>query len=564
VTFTKEKERRKRTGSFETPTELADFIVERLIELSAITRFQGPKISILDPAIGSGVLVERLLMGLGSSISSRWEVEIWGVDVDSSALQAASTRLERLERSMELNMTVRLLKGDFMEVAIGSKGGFFDLVIANPPFVRHHLIGKDKLRRWYQEIMRGFYLNSPLNFKSSSWSPFLLKSHFLLRQGASLAFILPRSFLYSNYSEGIRNILLQNYKELHIYIFSRYSMPSTGISPIVLLAIGRLEGNGGEKLYVNYLPSPGLRSNPNSSGNTSTLAVNNIPTSHWHAIPLIGLLKDLRHFIPFRTFAKISLGTVTGADKFFRINKEIKERFRIDDEYLMRCLPGGKQLKGLSYSLKDWSSDVEKGERAYLLRIDSREIEGRSLSNYIKWGEFMGFHKRYHTRKRKPWYTLSSHIPHAFLAYISGMAPKLSLNEGGVTSTNSVHHVDFGKGVGSREVKALIVSFYSTPSLSSAEVFGRPMGGGALKLELGGASKLLIPDLRKHHDLAPELLASWKKVDALLRENDLRAAIYLVDEILVSQEVISMRRLRELREALELVHKARTGRSILL
>ena len=46
-------------------------------------------------------------------------------------------------------------------------------------------------------------------------------------------------------------------------------------------------------------------------------------------------------------------------------------------------------------------------------------------------------------------------------------------------------------------MRANIVAFYSSITTLNTELCGRVYGGGVLKLELGDARKILLPDLRK-------------------------------------------------------------------
>ncbi len=572
MAFRRSKDPKKRLGSFETPLELADFLSKLITESNAISRLHKSKISILDPAVGSGVLVENLLKRLDSADLGRVdEVKVWGIDIDSIALREARARLEELRRKVRFAISLNFVKSDFMDVVVNtsdSNGEIFDLIIANPPFIGHHALGKVKLEKWYQQISKDFNYYLHNNFKSSSWVPFVIKSHLLLKDGATLAFILPRSFLHSNYASEIRKMLLSSYLLVNVYIFSKYTIPHTGISPIILLAMGKSSGGVRGELKVEYLTSPVPQNNTDTEPYiVSTKDANVRPplTEHWHAVPLVDHLSKLNNFVPVGKYAEISLGIVTGADKFFKISREVISEFGINSRYLVRCLPSGRSLKGLSYTLRDWFDDSEKTKKGvYLLRITERDVEtldGR-VRKYIKWGEDNGFHNKYHTKKREPWFSLSLNIPRAFLTYVAGKIPKISLNEAQVTSTNSIHHVNFRKEFREDEIKALIVSFYSTPSLASAEALGRPMGGGALKLEPREAREILVLDVINNRDLIPELLASWEEIDSLLRKGDLDRAIDAVDSILVSGGVVSRELMGKLRSGLNVVRKARCGSSM--
>jgi len=134
----------KASGSTYTPSELADFVAQEMLRVAHLEP-TGPPLVVLDPAVGEGELLVSLLPQLPKTRA----VEVHGFDHNERALAISRERLSGLHQRASLNLDNR----DFLAYAMdfGSahpKGLFaepkppaFDLVIANPPYVRTQILG---------------------------------------------------------------------------------------------------------------------------------------------------------------------------------------------------------------------------------------------------------------------------------------------------------------------------------------------------------------------------------------------------------------------------------------
>jgi adenine-specific DNA-methyltransferase len=123
---------RNRLGQFATPHALAVNIAEYVVSLLSADR----KISFADPAVGSGSFFSAILSAIGRNrIADAVGIEIDPVFADAADLLWSSSGL-------------RVLPGDFTRIVdSASRPAPPDLVLANPPYVRHHhLTRDDKLR----------------------------------------------------------------------------------------------------------------------------------------------------------------------------------------------------------------------------------------------------------------------------------------------------------------------------------------------------------------------------------------------------------------------------------
>ena len=128
----KDQAERNRLGQFATPGELA----KQIIEYAVFLRGRSTKIRFLDPAIGTGAFFSALLNYFLPSDIAKAE----GYEIDSHYAEPS----EKLWSGTKLIIH----KSDFTCADPPKTNNFkFNLIVCNPPYVRHHHISSaDKLR----------------------------------------------------------------------------------------------------------------------------------------------------------------------------------------------------------------------------------------------------------------------------------------------------------------------------------------------------------------------------------------------------------------------------------
>jgi release factor glutamine methyltransferase len=151
---------------------------EHLVEegLKAIERVERPRI--LDLCTGSGCVALALA-------HERKDAQVIGVDLSKEALAFAHSSLDKLE----LDQRVQWLAGDLYD-PLAAAGGFFDLITANPPYVR-----EDEWQGLSEEV-RGF---EPRQALVSGESGLEIVSQII---AGSRAFLKPFGFLLMEVGAG--------------------------------------------------------------------------------------------------------------------------------------------------------------------------------------------------------------------------------------------------------------------------------------------------------------------------------------------------------------------------
>ena len=194
----------KKDGQTFTPHNLANFVAERLLKNSEIK--PDAPLKILEPAVGDGELLLALLQNLKSYPN---HIEIYSFDTNETSLSKAKRRLEREFP----DITSKFYHDDFLQLyksedATGTGNAHpeqstkFDLIIANPPYVRTQILGS----RQASEIAEKFSLKGRVDL----YQPFLIAMLSRLNDGGSMGAIVSNRFLTTKSGASIGEYIKGN------------------------------------------------------------------------------------------------------------------------------------------------------------------------------------------------------------------------------------------------------------------------------------------------------------------------------------------------------------------
>lgn len=199
--------RRKATGAFYTPPELAAFAVERALAALEDSR----ALSVLDPAVGGGVFLD--------SVGRQFEegtLDVVGVDVEERALAAAESVLAAHERSAA---SVDLVHDDFFRWQRTAGERTFDLVVGNPPWGLASTEANESPR--YREVSLDF----------------VYRGVQLLDDRGCLSVLLPGTWLFSRSDTAFREFLFGQNRPVAVYRISEdwFRDAAFTVEPVVLV-----------------------------------------------------------------------------------------------------------------------------------------------------------------------------------------------------------------------------------------------------------------------------------------------------------------------------------------
>lgn len=146
---------------------------------------------------------------------------------DASAKLTRFTDLQETMRNRDAALPFFLYRLHFSEV-FAAKGGF-DVVIANPPYVRQELISdqKPELQVSYPDVYAG---------TADLYVYFFAKAFDLLRANGQLSFITPNKFMRANYGKKLRGFLASKVRPHTLIDFGDLPIFDATTYPMITLA----------------------------------------------------------------------------------------------------------------------------------------------------------------------------------------------------------------------------------------------------------------------------------------------------------------------------------------
>ena len=216
----------KSLGIHYTPRILADFLAARALEA-----VKGQFLTALDPACGRGELLEALVRNCTNKNLAR----LVGYDIDKDAVTHSIQRLEPLVAKG--GAEIRCV--NFLDLAKSHRESDlfdgecdtmpkFDMVIANPPYVRTQTLGKETT----SSLARRYGLTGRVDL----FTVFAFAMSDALREGGVFALLCSNRFLTTRSGEPLRRLLLENFAVISITDFGDTRLFDAAVLPAVVIA----------------------------------------------------------------------------------------------------------------------------------------------------------------------------------------------------------------------------------------------------------------------------------------------------------------------------------------
>ncbi|MFZ5772147.1 MAG: N-6 DNA methylase [Thermodesulfobacteriota bacterium] len=543
------------SGAYMTPENIAKFVSSWAIDKNTN--------SLIDPSSGEGVFLKesyRKLKEFGFTSETALN-KIYGVESDINRWRNSIETLGADITSSNKN----IINKNFFDLLRKNELDKYDAVIGNPPYIRfHRFAGEDReLALKVAKQLTGITLSK----RSSSWAPYLLCAIQLLNPNGKLGMVLPFELLTTDYADPIRNYLRDKFKSLTFVFFNKNIFPSEQVMVFLLLASNE-KPYGDFKLVLNDDDS--LLIDKRKHKTIQTVSID-WPKHKWtnkivnnqDILYCIRKLFDKNRLVELKSIAKPSIGLVTGNNSYFILNREQINKYNIDKSWLLPIITKARHVKGLYFNNDDFLNIYENNGKCYLLYIPpSSDINSESnINQYLEQGKRDGVDQTYKCRTRWPWYSVPmKQVPSAFLTYMSGKQVRLSLNDSGAHSNNTIHNINFDSKIDINTQKALIISFYCSITQLSLEIIGRSYGGGVLKLEIGEAEKILLPDLLlTNNKYINDILCISDEINEELRQGTLsNNIIRRLDDIILRRIMgLSEKTCTQIRDELQLMRNRR-------
>jgi adenine-specific DNA-methyltransferase len=458
----------KNTGSYYTPQYLASFVSKRVL-----THFENRvRMSILEPSVGDGAFISELAKEKNININ------LTALDINEVELKTASEKWSK--------KTTSFIKTDFLEYSNTNK---FSAVIGNPPYVKKNILTLKQI-----ELSKRIHSNENLTEASAKniWTTFLVKATTLLVKDGVLAFVLPSELLQVKFAEEVREYLKNEFQRIEIFTFNDLMFECKGQDTIVLFAYKKAGVKG--EFFTNISSKEELEKNNFALKNNNLLVESKVKwTHHFLTSDELTFIDNLKKELKtVNDYSESKPGIVTGANKYFIIDKETENKFDLS-EYTKPIIQKGLFINGsVIFSDEDIKKLEEEKRPTKLLQLNDNDKISKKLREYLDIGELEELPKRHKCGIRNNWYVIPniSEKPDAFFFKRSHLYPKLLKNNSDALVTDSAYKIGMRNGY---DLNSFIYSFYNTLTLLLSELDGRYYGGGVLELIPSEFKKLSIP-----------------------------------------------------------------------
>ena len=356
----KTQKERNRLGQFGTPTLLAS---DMLAHARTLVPDDTP-VRFLDPAIGTGSFYAALLRHFRAE---RIEVAV-GIEVDPHYGNAARELWQGHGLKIELN--------DFTTMKPPVAARRFNLIISNPPYVRHHHMGVNEKGRLQAATTTASGIR--MAGLTGLYCYFLGLAHAWLEDDGIAGWLIPSEFMDVNYGGPVKRYLLNKVQLLRVHRFDPKDLQfGDALVSSAVVWFRKRRAESGHQVELTY---GGTLSRPTHSRLVSASALQN--ERKWTGLAKAGLKEPTEGF-RLADFFSIKRGLATGDNGFFILSRAEIEQHELPIEFFKPILPGPRFLP----------SDVIESEANGVPKISgasSSSIVGcrkiRCASNFLSYG----------------------------------------------------------------------------------------------------------------------------------------------------------------------------------
>ena len=481
---------RNRQGQFATPPALATEIVRESLQMIS----PDEPIRFLDPAFGTGSFYSSLLRLLAPD---RLKIA-HGFEIDD--------RYGREARNLWASTQLRLSIADLFELEIPrATEEKSNLLVCNPPYVRHHHLQLQTKTRLQRLIAK--HVGLRVNGLAGLYCYFILHAHNWLAEDGLACWLVPGEFMDVNYGKEIKRYLSEWVTLLRIHRFDVHDVQFD--DALVSSVVVWFKKSPPPKRGSVTLTFGGSISSPT---NFTVLPLSDLkPDRKWSRLPTRLSSHDAPGSgITLSDLFQIKRGLATGANSFFILSPVEIDRHGIPSEFLVPILPSPRYLDS-DEVVADGSGNPVVDKKLFLLDCKLSEANVNEnhpkLRAYLETGRQKGIDRGYICTHRSPWYSQEVRPPSPLLCTYMGRSDTRSsrafrfiLNHSQARAAN-VYLLLYPKPQLLKviaEHPELLRVLWNTLNSMSIEMLiqnGRSYGGGLHKLEPSELSHAPADDL---------------------------------------------------------------------
>jgi hypothetical protein len=395
---------RNRLGQFATPGELA----MEIVALARILLRGEGAIRFLDPAFGTGSFYSALLQ---SFPENRIETAV-GYEIDAYYGNPAAG----LWKGTPLELALE----DFTQAKPPAKeSDKANLIICNPPYVRHHHLGAEYKRRLREASSRSSAIE--LNSLAGLYCHFISLAHAWMAQDALALWLVPSEFMDVNYGAPLKEYLLNRVTLLGIHRFDPEAVQFD--DALVSSAVVS---------FRNRPPKPDHAVEFTFGGSLLKAAITKsvlrsalLPKAKWSGV-VFGF-EEKKNGTKLSDLFVIKRGIATGANNFFILPESKVQELELPILFTKPILPSPRHLRTDRVE-SDNAGNPLLDNRLFLLNCqvpeDVVQEKYPALWRYLQTGIREGVAGRYLSQHRSPWYSQEERDPAPLLCTYMGRTGK--------------------------------------------------------------------------------------------------------------------------------------------
>lgn len=465
----KTQKERNRLGQFATPYSLARDIMKVMKPMC-----KGACTSLIEPSMGTGAFYSAFLDVFDSRAG-----HALGFEIDSHYC------LPSKELWQGKDITIR--QEDFLKASPGD-GDVYDMLVANPPYVRHHHIDSKEKERLQSLVMSRTGIR--ISGLAGLYCYFMLLSSVWLKEGGLSCWLVPCEFMDVNYGKALKKYLVDNVELLRIHRFSTHDslFPDALVSScVVIFRKGKPSGRDVSFTSGESLCSPSA---------VMTVGLENLGCDlKWSGL-FEGHCLERHKGYTLGDFFTIKRGIATGDNDFFILNEETVKEYSIHSRFLFHILPSPRYVEGNVIQSGD-SGQPLLDKKLYLFScpLSEKDVETKypGTWQYIQRGKEKGVDKRYICSRRTPWYSCEERRPAPFVVPYMGRGKSANrmfrfIRNNSDAITTNVYlmlypNSDYSNCLKDRNVLDEVWSQLNSIPTEKIVMGGRVYGGGLHKIE---------------------------------------------------------------------------------
>jgi adenine-specific DNA-methyltransferase len=488
---------RNRLGQFATPYPLAREIAQLAMSLWKDNK---KKIRFLDPGFGTGVFYSALR----NEVPEDKIASARGIEVDPVYAGVARRLWEPLG--------AEIIESDFTKLLAPPPSLKANLIICNPPYIRHHHLSKTQKKELKKEVHEATGL--ALNGLAGMYCYFLMLSHRWLAPRGLALWLIPTEFMEVNYGETIREYLADIVTLRRVHRFEPADVQF--VDALVSSAVVVYENMDPPEENETVFTVGGTLHKPKSTYSVKRSWLTN--ERKWTRRPQSTPKRSRKHekTISFGDLFRTRRGVATGANAFFILNLDDAVRRGIPERFLTPILPGPKLVENGVIESDDKGFPLLSTTHVLIdcgLEEERVHDEYPSLWQYFEEGKKQSIHRRYLTSRREPWYRQEQIEPAPYVCSYMGrnkahLVPfRFFWNKSQAITSNVYHliyplpHVE-ALSKNNPEIPAALFQVLNQISIDELILQGRTYGGGLYKIEPKELHRVTLTDIPLARDIS--------------------------------------------------------------